>query len=187
MAQKTYKLKTAAATEPVSLVEAKLHLKVDLSTDDNLINDLIDSAIAYVEEYTNRQLISATWYRYLDCFPDNVIELDWCPVTSVSSVKYYDSDNTEQTLSSANYVVDYASEPARIVLAWGYLWPDTYPRPNAVTVEFVTGYASAAAVPKPLKSALLLMIAHNYENRGDEGHRKYPKAIYDLLEMYRLF
>lgn len=181
-----YKLKTAAASHPVTLTEAKLHLKVDGSTDNDLIDDLIASAVAWVQEYTNRQLMSATWELYLDNF-SSCIDLDWCPVTAVSSVKYYDGDNTLQTLGTSNYDTDIISEPARITRAYGIVYPTIYTRTNAVVIEFVAGYANAASVPDPIKSAILLMIGHNYENRGDEGHRKYPKAIYDLLEMYRLF
>lgn len=183
---KMYKLKTAATTYPLTLSEVKLHLKVSVSTDDDLITALRNSAIEWVEQYTNRQIMPATWYLYKDTLVGD-IELDWCPVTAVSSLKYYDTDNALQTLSTDYYDVDTASEPARICLAYGYDWPTVYERPNAVTIEFTAGYADAASVPAPITSALLLMIGHNYENRGDEGHRKYPKAIYDLLDMYRLF
>jgi len=181
-----YKLKTAATGYPLTVDEVKLHLKVDVSTDDDLITNLRNSAISWVEQYTNRQLMPATWYLYLDDFPDEIL-LQWCPVTSVTSIKYYDTDNDLQTLSSDEYDVDTDSEPARIYESYGYYFPTVRERPNAVIIEFEAGYADADSVPDPIKSALLLMIGHNYENRGDEGHRKYPKAIYDLLDMYRLW
>lgn len=181
-----YKLKTAAASQPISQAEAKLHLKVSVTTDNDLIDDLIASATAWVEEYLDRQLMSATWYLYLDELYTK-IDLNKCPITAITSIKYYDSDNAEQTLADTYYDEDLASEPSRIWRSYGETYPTTYERPNAVTIEFTAGYATAALIPKPIKNAMLLHIAHNYENRGDEGHRKYPKAITDLLDMYRLW
>lgn len=138
-----------------------------------------------MEQYTNRQLMPATWYLYLDTLPTEIL-LQWCPVTAVSSVKYYDSDNALQTLGTSYYDTDINSEPARITESYGYTFPATRDKTNAVTIEFTAGYADADSVPGPIKTAILLMVAHNYENRGDEGHRKYPRAVYDLLDMYRL-
>jgi len=181
-----YKIKTAAVSQPISQSEAKLHLKVSVSTDDDLIDDLIASATAWAEEYLDRQLMSATWELYLDNLYTK-IDLHKCPITEITSVKYYDSDNALQTLSANDYDTDLVSEPSRIWKAYSVIYPLTYDRPNAVVIEFKSGYTTAAAVPKPIHSALLLIIAHNYENRGDEGHRKYPKAITDLLDMYRLW
>lgn len=180
-----YKLKTAAVSHPVTRTEAKLHLKVSVSTDDDLIDDLISSAVAWVQEYTNRQLMPATWYYYADTLKN--MDIQWCPVTAISSIKYYDTDNAQQTLSTDYYDTDINSDPARILESYGYNWPTTYDRPNAVTVEFTAGYADADSVPAPIKQAILLMVGHDYENRGDEGHRVYPKAITRLLDMYRLF
>ena len=181
-----YKIKTAAVSQPISPAEAKLHLKVSASTDDDLIDDLIASATTWVEEYLDRQLMPATWYLYLDNLYTK-IDLHKCPITTITSVKYYDSDNALQTLADTEYDTDVVSEPSRIWKAYGVTYPLTYDRPNVVVIEFISGYSDAASVPAPIKSALLLIIAHNYENRGDEGHRKYPKAITDLLDMYRLW
>jgi len=181
-----YKIKTIATSQPVSQAEAKLHLKVSVNTDNDLIDDLIASATAWVEEYLDRQLMSATWYLYLDELYTK-IDLHKCPIVSIASIEYYDTDNIEQALTATEYDKDLISEPSRIWRAYGVTYPTTYDRPNAVKIEFTAGYTSAALVPAPIKSALLLIIAHNYENRGDEGHRKYPKAITDLLDMYRLW
>ena len=163
-----------------------MHLKVDISDDDNLINDLIASAVAWAEEYTNRQLMPATWYLYCDSLPHDIL-IQRCPVTAISSITYYDTDNESQTLSTTLYDADIISEPARVSEAYGQTYPATYERFNAVTIEFTAGYADADTVPAPIKQALLLMIEHDYDNRGDEGHRMYPKAILRLLDMYRLF
>jgi uncharacterized phiE125 gp8 family phage protein len=164
-----------------------------VSTDDDLITNLIDAATEFVEAYTGLQLMKAAHTLYLDSFPAS-IALNIAPIQSLTSVKYYDDSNDLQTLASANYDSDIESEPARIMVSYGYTWPNTYDRYNAVQIAFATGYSDSdteatqrAAVPESIRQAILLHIGHNYENRGDEGHRVYPKAIYDLLDKYRLF
>lgn len=83
----------------------------------------------------------------------------------MTTVKYYDSDNVEQTLSSGRYTVDITSQPARVVIdADG--WPEVFDRANAVTVRFVCGYgATADDVPASLRAAMLLHIGDLFENR----------------------
>ena len=63
-------LSAAPATEPITLTEAKLWLKVDDSTDDDLITALIIAARQACEDYTHRSLITQTWQMTLDRFPN---------------------------------------------------------------------------------------------------------------------
>ena len=180
---------TAPTIEPISLTEAKLHLKVSVSTDDDLITRLIKAAREFCEEYTGRSFISTEWQLYMDTFP-RVIHLDKTPIIELGWVKYYpDEANPELTeLSAINYTSDIIGEPGRIMCADGYVWPDVRVALNSVIVNYTSGYGTAASdVPAMIKEAMLLHIGHNYDNRGDEGHRKYPRDIYDLLDKVRTF
>lgn len=190
-----YLKQTVAPTyKPLSRTEVKNHLKVDVTNDDTLIDDLISAAVEFVEDYTGLQLMPATWVLYLDDFA-SVTYLNKAPVQTFVDVKYYDTDGTLQTLDSAYYDPDMVSEPARIREAYGYSWPTAYEKMNAVMMTFWCGFSASndsedaqqAAVPADIKQAMLLFIQHNYDNRGDEGHRKLPQAIYDLLDKKRLF
>lgn len=58
------------AEEPLSLAEAKLHLRVDFSDEDALISALISAARQAAETITARQLVTARWKYILDAFPD---------------------------------------------------------------------------------------------------------------------
>ena len=183
----TYKLKTAALTEPISLAEAKLHLKVDVTTDDDLILALITSAREYVELYTGRALVSSTWYGYADSVDTDGIQITKVPVISITSIKYVDGAGATQTWSSAEYETDLASEPARVIAADGYSFPSIQSGLNKWTLEFVAGYPTAATVPEALRSAMYLMIGHLYEHREAASPATFnviPLGVKSLLERY---
>lgn len=188
-------LDTAATSEPIALSEAKLFLKVDTSDDDALIGTIISSAREYVENFTGYQLLSATYTQYLDKFPNKntAIELLMNPVSAVTHVKYYDSDNTLQTWNTSNYDTDLKGKPARITLANDATFPTVYDRTNAVEIKFVAGYASTSATgfPKQLLNAMYLIIGHLYENRQDvivgSIVTEMRKGADSILRQYRIF
>lgn len=161
-------LQTAPTTEPVTTAEAKTHLRVTISDDDTYIGTLITVARRHVETITGRALINQTWDYFLDNFPSgDKIVIPLPRLSSVTSVKYTDKDNVQTTFAASKYIVDTNNEPGQIVLAYGESWPTFTPRPiNAVEIRFVAGYGSgAASVPEGIKQAMLLLIAHWYENR----------------------
>lgn len=161
-------LQTAPTSEPVTTAEAKTHLRVTTSDDDTYIGTLITVARKHVETITGRALINQTWDYFLDNFPPgDKIVIPLPRLSSVTSVKYTDKDNVQTVFSSGSYIVDTNNEPGQIVLAYGESWPTFTPRPiNAVEIRFVAGYGSGAAnVPEGVKQAMLLLIAHWYENR----------------------
>ena len=171
-----YKLITAAASEPLTTDEIKLHLKVDFSADDALILRLGKAIRKSLESEMRRQFVTATWELYLDSFED-LIYLEKSPVSSVTSVKYYDSDNNIQTLATTVYETDLVSEPARVALAYSQQFPTIRNRTNAVVIRFVAGYADADNVPEDIKEIMLLLISYYYDNRGEEMTQARIKAL----------
>lgn len=180
-----YRVATAPTTYPVSLSEAKLHLRVTTTEEENRISALIRSATDFVESYLRRQLITATWDLYYDDFP-GIIYIEKSPVVSVTHVKYYNSANVLTTLSTDDYVVDTYTEPGRITVAYGKSWPTVYDRPSAVNIRFIAGYGAASDVPDVIKDGIYLTLTHLFENRGDEA-RRMPGVIKDVLEPYRIY
>jgi uncharacterized phiE125 gp8 family phage protein len=118
----------------------------------------------YCEQYCNAGFITQTWEYYLDRFP-RWIELNKFPVSAISSIKYYDKSNVEQTLSNTVYSLDLVSSPIRITLADNQSWPETYTRLNAVKITMIVGYGAAADVPDDIKAAIKLMLGNLYVNR----------------------
>lgn len=196
------KVITAATAEPLSVSEVKNYLRVDSSAEDALVGALIAAARTMCEQYTRQIMMTTTIEEYWDDFPASsassprdergqwysdydIIRLGISPVQSVTSVKYYDSNGVEQTISSSSYSLDSVNEPARIlpVTSWNGIDPN---RLNAVTVRYVVGYASAADVPAPLKQAMLLMIGDMYEKRQD-SIKQLPSASEYLMNPFRVF
>lgn len=161
-----YKITTAVATEPVSLAEAKLHLRVETAetAEDTLITGLITAAREAAEHYTGRGFAPQTLEVVMDNFPTTSggIELPLSPVATITSVKYTDNAGVEQTLSSTKYALSLYGLARDLTLTYSSEWPDTQAIPNAVRIVQVCGYAT---LPKAAKSALLLLIGHLYENR----------------------
>lgn len=156
---------TQPTEEPISLSEAKLHLKQDSDADDSLISSLIVSARQYCESYVGQQLVTATRRLKLDCFSGWRIELPYPPLQSVTSVVYLDTGGNSTTLSGSDYTVDIYSMPGFVEPAYSKVWPTTRGVSNSVTITYVAGYGAALAVPDAVKSAMKLLIGHWYENR----------------------
>ena len=161
-------LSVAPTLEPITADEVKTHLRIMTSDDDGYINDLIKVVRKKVEYDLRRALTTQTWIMYLDNFPGsgNLIRIPYPPLQSITTIKYYDTANAQQTWSSDEYEVDIYSEPARVGEVSGYTWPSTYDRMNAVEITFLAGYgATAATVPWTVKQAMFLLCGHYYENR----------------------
>lgn len=161
-------LKTAPSALALALTDAKAHLNVSHSDDDTLITTYINTAINYCEEYLQRKLITQTWYLYLDEWPSGSLVMPFGDLQSVTSIKYYDTDDTEYTFADTNYTVDIASVPGEVKLKYTKTWPSETLRPdNPILVEFVTGYGDAQAniTDVNVVHALKMLVAHYYINR----------------------
>ncbi|HSC17643.1 MAG TPA: head-tail connector protein [Rhizomicrobium sp.] len=179
---------TPPAVEPVTLADAKLHLKVDTSDDDALIARLITAASARAEWHTGRALNTQSWILWLDCWPPcGIVEIPLPPLQSVSAVTVYALDDSATVLDPATYQVDAASSPARVVLKSTVLPPMNQRAINSVAIAFTAGYGDAATdVPAGLRAGILELIAFLYEHRG-EAPAELPIDVLALLAPFRVF
>jgi uncharacterized phiE125 gp8 family phage protein len=180
---------TAATTYPVILAEAKLHLRVDGNEEDALITALIAAATSQAEDYTWRTLMS-TVFEYFDADFHGEIDIDTYPVSTIDSIKYYNTSNVLTTISATEYEYNLNVSPATIRPKSGYYWPSPAIRYDAVIVRFTAGYASAALVPAAIKQAILMIIGHLYANREDvvtgTQVNTMPQSSKYLLNPYRV-
>lgn len=205
------KLITLPAEEPVSLAEAKAQLRVATNDQDDYIGALIKAARQQIDGqdgWLGRALITQTWELTLDSFPVSEIRIPLPPLQSITSVKYDDSHGLEQTINAADYTVDTSQPFAWIIPNSANAWPATLNAINSVRVRFVAGYGAAAAVPEPIRQAILLSVRRLYsigeqnpfisertvEGVGtrrwavsDSTSRVIEGAVSNLLSTYRVF
>ena len=204
------KLITEPAAEPVTLAEAKSHLRITASDEDANITTWIKTAREYCEGYQNRAYITQTWELALDSFPiqqigqispgglsgwiqyERIIKIPLPPLQSVTSIKYYDTSGTEKEFSSDDYEVDTYSQPGRISLGYGKSWPSIILRPvNGVIITFIVGYGDTAdKVPEKVKQAIKVLIGELYEHRevtDVKELKEVPFAVHALLGLERIW
>lgn len=154
-----------AIQSPVSLDEAKEHLRVVHTDDDHYIGGLLLAATKWAEDFQCRTYVNRSHTMYLDEW-QTVIRPTYSPLIATGlTIKYIDTGGTEQTLSSDYYRIDAATEPGRITQAYGYCWPSIRYVTNAITITYTAGYGTAAAVPDDVKAAIKLIVGHLYEHR----------------------
>jgi uncharacterized phiE125 gp8 family phage protein len=167
-----FQLSSGPAIEPVTEADLVSHCQIGELPDDQVgrARVMLSAARQWVENRIHRQLITATWVGYLDTFESVVQIEDKLPIKTISSITYYDSTDTLQTLSSSLYQTDLVSEncPPRIEPISGQSWPSTYDRYNAVTITFTAGYGSTReSVPLGIRHAILMVAADWWANREE--------------------
>lgn len=204
------------AAEPIDIVTARSHLRLDASgsppthPDDDLLTQVyIPAAREACENYLGRALAPQTLELSLSRFPGGFvaggllpieqwalprdIELPMGPLLVVESVTYVDGDGATQTF--ADYNVDTYAEPGRIRLVAGANWPTTQDAPNAVIVRYQAGYSTPGAspedvqLPHAIRVAILLTLGHMYENREATATplpAELPLGVQYLLTPYQV-
>lgn len=170
------------AEEPISRVEAKAHLRLEHTADDDLVGALVVAARQYCEAFTGRALVAQTWKLTLPAF-EECIALPKPPILSVESVKYLDADGVERTISADEYMVVSDQYSAALSPDYGQSWPAARLQQDAVRITFTAGYGGPGDVPQVLKQGMLLHLAQLYENR--EGAGALPQAVPVLYWPYR--
>jgi len=179
-------LQTAPQREPVTLEEVKTHLRVETDDHDGALTQLIPAARQYVETITGRAFITQTWKLYADRFLYE-FRIPRPPLQSVTGVQYKDASEALQTLAASNYVVDTASEPARLHQNSNGTYPNTSNNLNAVTITFVAGYGDEAEdVPGPLRRAILLHIERLFDTPSGPYADSIEWAFDSLIAPYRI-
>lgn len=202
---------------PVSLEEVYRQCRVitegspPTSDDDLLLTSLIASATDFVEKQIRRSLVRRTLCMTMPVFPfgrasskdsgigtnateKNRVGLLMPPVSSISAVRYYDSDNALQELSASNYFLSKGEVPS-LVFIKSFSAPQVYERPDAVQVEYIAGYDPIGSppddqadfaynIPKSIKQALMLQVELLYNDHMEKEASAIERARDSLLHPY---
>lgn len=190
MLKSPYRLKLTLEpqAEPVTLDEARTHLRLETTDDDDLIRGLIRTARTMCETFTGRALINQNFSLFMDSWPQGDTSMSWSilhdgnditsfpldvelprpPLVSVSKVNVYDENDVATPLLASNYFTDTASQPGRLSLRINAQIPTPGRKNNGIEIQYTAGYGgNSAAIPAPLVLGIKLLIAALYENRGD--------------------
>ena len=170
------------ASEPLTLSEAKLQIRTPSgqTADDALLYSYIRTARETAEDYMARGLFTQTWQLNLGGFYTTMLLPMAAPLQSVTTVQYYDTTGTLQTLSSTIYDVDTISRPGRITLAANQAWPglQSDKRVGRVIVTYVVGWTTIDLIPERIKQGIRFYLGYlTHDREGlDDGQRAVKNA-----------
>ncbi len=177
--------------EPIALDEAKSWLRVDASDEDQLLSALIVSARLTLEAYTRRFFVTQSWRMTLDGWPTatmrrKTLTVPFAPFRSVAAIRVYDGADAPQALDPGSYRAPSAPDRGRIVFIEAP--PASGRAADGVEIDVVLGYGDRAIdTPEPLRRAILALVAHWHENRGDQriGAATLPALVGALASPFR--
>ncbi len=172
---------TAPTVEPVTTAEAKTHLRVTASADDDYIAGLVAAARFEAEKSTARDFVERTRVLKLRSWPAQRIYLPQPPLQSITSITYVDNAGDTQTWAAENYTVSApgadglteAPPHGFIEPAYSVVWPTIRIQWDAITITYVSGYADSGAspvvqadrVPEAAKQAIKFLVGTWYQSR----------------------
>ena len=182
---------TAAPTvEPITVGQAKAHLRIDHDEEDTFLTSLISTSRLQIEAALDLALITQSWSWRFDSWPGgHEVQLPLWPVQSVDTVRTACKCEAFLAKSADEFILDGTSKPARLISKSG-AWPQPGIPALGIEIAFKAGFGDAANdVPEPIRQALLMLVAHWYEHRepleiGTEA-TSIPNAISGLLRPYR--
>jgi uncharacterized phiE125 gp8 family phage protein len=175
---------TPAASEPVSLAEAKLFLRVDHAAEDSLIAQLIGAAREAVETGCGRALITRRVRERLDIWRRDSVNgavLGIGPVTNVVAVRLLASNGSQSVIEPSRYRLEGNADRPRLVFESGL--PATLRTAGGIEIEYEAGFAAdAASLPVALRLATLTIVASLYEVR--QGDAAIPETARALMRPF---
>ncbi len=166
------KMVKAADALPISVADARAHLRVKFSEDDDLIEAYIQAAVGVLDGWSGRLgrcLINQQWQQSFRGWPpDRIFHLPFPDVSSVI-VNYLPENGQNQEVSSDCYELLEGAAGSFVELNGSFSRPKLKPEAVApVTLTFTAGYGvSGDKVPAAIRHALLMIVGHFYENRED--------------------
>ena len=183
-------VRTVAPSALLTTAQLKTHLRVDGTDEDTYIDGLLSAATAMLEGVDGmlggKALGSQTWtYELGRVTGTTSVLLPITPVTSITSIEYYDADNALQNATVGDFQFYSDDDGALIEPKTGNSWPVMYKRADTLKITYVCGYA---ALPDTILHALKLIVGHWYENREEVTEKQFsemPMAANHLISQHK--
>lgn len=177
----------APATLPITLADVRAHLRADPNdtSEDDYINSLMAAAVAFVDGdgMLGRAMITQTWAEYVSQSP-GWVRLGMGPFIALVSVQYYDDAGALQTATLGDFETRLQDDFVICKPKENREWPTADVRADAIKITYTAGFGAAADVPAGIKHALMLIVAHWYQNREaatEAGMHNLPMAVDALI------
>jgi uncharacterized phiE125 gp8 family phage protein len=187
-----YALVTAPAVEPLTFADMQAQCRIDSDDEESIVESYIQAARVKVEDVTGRKLITQTWDVYYDAFHDPLL-LPFGPLGTITSVKYQDGNNVQQTLASTIYEAAERNGRPIVRLKYNQTFPTTIGHADDVVIRVSFGYGTAgSSVPAPLLQVLRwyagCLFAERTPDTGIQGvgGRESPFSLGNMLLDYTL-
>lgn len=182
--------RTVAPSNLLTLAQAKEHLRVSHSEEDDYITALcsvvtghLDGWSSYTGQAIGQQTYTLTGTRlHGSC----EVLLPVNPFSSLTSFSYFDGDNSAQTLNVSTQLRTVSNDSRAVMSpAIGTNWPGMYDRSDAWVLTYVAGFST---VPTEVIHASKLLLGHLYENREattENSLTEIPYGVSMLLEPFK--
>lgn len=148
----------APTSDPVTLEEMKLFLRVLHDDDNALIGSMITQAAQSAEIIMNRQIMPSTYELYFDAIQSKTV-LPRPPFLTLDSFQVFDGTIWNNV---TDYELDDKATPALLYTA---SWPVISPGKNSVKIVYTAGYLDRSKVPESIKAWIKIQVSTYYENR----------------------
>ena len=175
---------TPPVSEPVTLAEAKLYLRIDHIGEDTQIAAMIVAAREAVEAACGRALIKRRVRESLDIWRRDAVGgavLGLGPVANVVAVRLLAANGSQSVIEASRYRFEGARDRPRLVFEAGV--PATLRAVGGIEIEYDAGLADTAGeLPVALRLATLQIVATLYEARL--GEAPIPEAARALMRPF---
>jgi uncharacterized phiE125 gp8 family phage protein len=172
------KVASAPASEPVSLDEFKLILKLDDTEQDSYLTNLLKSSRELIEKYLSRALITQTIELSFDSFVKDLY-LWRAPIQSITSVIVYDSENSSSTITNTNYFL----LNDELIFNDDFSLDISLRTRQGIKITYIAGYGAASSVPASIKNAILNYASFLYDCKCETV--QLPLSICNALSSYQ--
>jgi uncharacterized phiE125 gp8 family phage protein len=159
---------TPPADRPVAWADAKAHLRIDVDTEQSLVESMIDAAVDYAQESMDCSLMLQTIQQMF--YAGEPLMLRRGPLASITSV----TDGASASIT--DFDLEHAGRQARMIINQSFTYP--------VRVVFTAGRATAAEVDASIRIAIRQHVASMYAQRESVSERAVSVVPQSLADFY---
>lgn len=185
---------------PVELEDAKLALRIEDGSENNVVERSLHAAAEFFEDATNRAVRVGTYEQTFDDWPCGPLVLERAPVREIVAVEYLDAQSKAWTPlgEGAVYLLGRKDGLSEVRFERDQTKPALASRLGNVRVSYVAGYSPTRSteserrfrIPRKVEQCLLLLTGHWFENREESSDRPsvaIVKGAEAIIKQSRIF